>query len=87
MIGQQGQLARGAYASQGASALGLRQPAAMRAATRLASGAPVEINASMQGAREEISHWPEYDYVLINDDLDRTVAEMSAIIERCRERA
>ena len=27
------------------------------------------------------------DHVVVNDDLDRTVAEMSAIIERCRERA
>ena len=38
------------------------------------------VQQRMQGAREEISHWPEYDYVLINDDLDRTCADVLAIL-------
>ena len=34
----------------------------------------------------EISHWAEYDYVLVNDDLDRTEAHLRAILtaERLR---
>ncbi|MBC7157561.1 MAG: guanylate kinase [Rhodobacteraceae bacterium] len=40
----------------------------------------------MARARDEISHWAEYDYVLINDDLDRAEAELRAIVtaERLR---
>ena len=29
---------------------------------------------------EEMSHWSEYDYVIVNDDLDRSVAEAQAIV-------
>lgn len=40
----------------------------------------------MAGAREEISHWNEYDYVLINDDLDATLGALRTILaaERLR---
>jgi guanylate kinase len=40
----------------------------------------------MQESRDEISHWPEYDYVLINDDLDATEDRLRTIItaERLR---
>ena len=40
----------------------------------------------MQKSRSEISHWAEYDYVLVNDDLDQTEARMRAILtaERLR---
>lgn len=40
----------------------------------------------MAQAKQEISHWPEYDYVLINDDLDRCAAELETILaaERLR---
>jgi len=40
----------------------------------------------MAQAKSEISHWHEYDYVLINDDLDRCVSELDAILvaERMR---
>ena len=34
----------------------------------------------MDKAADEISHWNEYDYVLINDDLDRCYAELWAIL-------
>lgn len=34
----------------------------------------------MQQAREEISHYKEYDYVVINDDFDDAVSELTAII-------
>ena len=40
----------------------------------------------MAQARDEISHWAEYDYVLINDDLDRCYSRIGTIIaaERLR---
>ena len=40
----------------------------------------------MQKSRDEISHWAEYDYVLVNDDLDATEADLRAILaaERLR---
>lgn len=46
----------------------------------------VVIDGRMAKSRAEISHWAEYDYVLINDDLDRTEAELRAIVtaERLR---
>ncbi len=47
---------------------------------------PDVIAARMRRARDEISHWAEYDYVLINDDLDRADRALRDIItaERLR---
>ncbi|MBU2958268.1 guanylate kinase [Paracoccus sp. 1_MG-2023] len=44
------------------------------------------IAGRMEKSRSEISHWAEYDYVLVNDDLDRTEADLRAILtaERLR---
>lgn len=44
------------------------------------------IAGRMLKSRSEISHWAEYDYVLVNDDLDLTEARMRAILtaERLR---
>ena len=44
------------------------------------------IAGRMQKSRSEISHWAEYDYVLVSDDLDQTEARMRAILtaERLR---
>lgn len=44
------------------------------------------IAARMARARDEISHWAEYDYVLVNRDLDACTAELIAIVtaERLR---
>lgn len=44
------------------------------------------IAGRMQKSRDEISHWAEYDYVLVNDDLDATEADLRAILtaERLR---
>jgi guanylate kinase len=46
------------------------------------------IEARLQEARNEIHHWAEYDYVLINDDLQRAFCELCAIhlAERRRTR-
>lgn len=40
----------------------------------------------MERSRDEISHWAEYDYVLMNDDLERCAGEIQAIVtaERLR---
>jgi guanylate kinase len=44
------------------------------------------IEARLQEARNEIRRWQEYDYVLINDDLQRAFRELCAIhlVERRR---
>ncbi len=44
------------------------------------------IDRRMQKSRDEISHWPEYDYVLVNDDLDATEQHLRTILtaERLR---
>ena len=48
--------------------------------------APDTIARRMSEARSEISHWAEYDYVLINDDLERCAEQLLGIIasERLR---
>jgi guanylate kinase len=40
----------------------------------------------MKKARDEISHYDEYDYVLINDDLNKTYQKIKNIIESNRMR-
>lgn len=44
------------------------------------------IAGRMEKSRAEISHWAEYDYVLVNDDLDETEHRLRAILtaERLR---
>ena len=44
------------------------------------------IAGRMQKSRDEISHWAEYDYVLVNDDLDQTEQTLCRIIEAERQR-
>lgn len=43
-----------------------------------------EIASRMKAAMSEISHWPEFDYVLINDDLDRAVEEAQSVLAASR---
>lgn len=43
-----------------------------------------EITRRMQAAQEEISHAPEFDYVLVNVDFDRSVAEARAVLHAAR---
>lgn len=40
----------------------------------------------MTKAENEISHWAEYDYVLVNDDLDQTYEDLKAIVRSERYR-
>jgi len=44
------------------------------------------IAGRMARSRDEISHWAEYDYVLINDDLDRCFNDLQAILHAERLR-
>lgn len=49
---------------------------------------PSEINRRMAKASDEMSHWAEYDYVIINRDLEQSVAAVRAILhsERLKRR-
>jgi guanylate kinase len=38
------------------------------------------IAGRMAKSRDEISHWAEYDYVLVNDDLDATFEQLKTIL-------
>jgi guanylate kinase len=38
------------------------------------------IHARMAKAADEMSHWAEYDYVVINSDIDRAFAEVRSIL-------
>jgi guanylate kinase len=44
------------------------------------------VRRRMEQASDEISHWPEYDYVVVNTDLDASLSGLSAILtaERLR---
>ena len=44
------------------------------------------IAARLANARAEIEHWRDYDYIVINEDLDTAFAEVEAIVaaERLR---
>jgi guanylate kinase len=39
------------------------------------------IAGRMQRAAAEISHWAEYDYVLINEDMDECLREVRSILD------
>lgn len=50
---------------------------------------PAEVVAArMAKASDEISHYQEYDYIIINEDMDKAFAELQAILraERLRRR-
>jgi guanylate kinase len=53
---------------------------------RRAEDSSAQIAARLDNARKEIARWRQYDYVLINDDLQRAYAHIVAIIaaERLR---
>lgn len=55
-----------------------------RRLTSRGKDAPEIIARRMQKSWDEISHWAEYDYVLVNDDLDRTEDRLISIIRAAR---
>jgi len=56
-----------------------------RLETRAQDSAEV-VAKRMAKAGDEMSHWPEYDYIVVNTDVDRSVAAVTAILtaERLR---
>ncbi|MBD9528286.1 MULTISPECIES: guanylate kinase [Paracoccus] len=48
--------------------------------------APEVIAGRMQKSRDEISHWAEYDYVIVNEDIDQSAEALKTILtaERLR---
>lgn len=53
---------------------------------RRAEDSPEVIARRLANAREEIAQWQTYDYVLINDDLQRTFGALRAILDAERLR-
>ena len=53
---------------------------------RRAEDSAKTIETRLANARSEIEHWREYDYVVVNDDLDRAFAAVKSIVaaERLR---
>jgi guanylate kinase len=54
--------------------------------TERAQDAPEVVEARMRGASNETQHWGEYDYVVINHDIEQALAAVRAILaaERLR---
>ena len=53
---------------------------------RRAEDDPEVIARRLTSARDEIGHWSEYDYVIINDDLSRSLDEVRAVLRAERLR-
>jgi guanylate kinase len=55
---------------------------------RRAQDSALTVAKRMAEASREISHWPEYDYVIINQDVDQSSAQILAILmaERLRRK-
>ncbi len=53
---------------------------------RRAADQEAVIETRLKNARDEIEHWTEYDFVIVNDDLDRAFSEVLAVVaaERLR---
>ena len=58
-----------------------------RRLVRRAEDSEEVIARRLKNALEEIPHWQEYDYVVINDDLDRAFQEVKSVLvaERLRQ--
>lgn len=52
-----------------------------RRLTSRAQDTPAEINRRMAKATDEMSHWAEYDYVIVNRDLNASVEAVRAILQ------
>lgn len=53
---------------------------------RRAEDAPDIIARRLQNSRIEIAHWAKYDYVLVNDDLQKTFNRLKQILKSEREK-
>ncbi len=52
-----------------------------------ASDAEEQIRLRMKNAENEIEHWNRYDYVVVNENLDRAIEDVQRILEAERHRA
>jgi guanylate kinase len=50
------------------------------------SDAPEVIERRLSDARQEIRHWPEYDYLVVNDRLPAAMRALRAVVEAARFR-
>ncbi|HET9403884.1 MAG TPA: guanylate kinase, partial [Burkholderiales bacterium] len=48
--------------------------------------APEQIARRLAAAREDISHFVEFDYVIMNDDFDRAAQDLASIVRAERLR-
>ena len=53
---------------------------------RRAEDTDAVIEKRLENARTEIAHWDDYDYVIINDDLDQAFSEVQSILKAERLR-
>ena len=61
-------------------------PELERRLTGRASDAAEEIRRRMDAALAEISHWQEFDHVIVNNELDRAIVETRSILTAARLR-
>jgi len=47
---------------------------------------PDVVRYRMERALDEMSHWPEYDYVLVNRDVNESLAQLKAIVQAERSK-
>jgi guanylate kinase len=57
-----------------------------RRLTRRHSDSPQVIEGRLAAARQEISHWPDYDYLVVNDRLSQATQALRAIVRAGRFR-
>ena len=50
------------------------------------SDAPESIRQRLREARKEMGHWRDYDYLVVNDDLERATEALYAVVEAARFR-
>jgi guanylate kinase len=53
---------------------------------RRAQDSKQTIETRLKNARVEMEHWKEYDYVLVNEDLDQSCARVRSILAAARQR-
>jgi len=51
-----------------------------------AQDTPAVVAKRMSKASDEMSHWPEYDYIVVNHDFEQSVVQVSAILTAERMR-
>jgi len=86
---QGGQQVRNSTLGQDVVSIFLLPPSIPELETRLRKRGQDEedvISRRMQQSRSEISHWAEYDYVLVNEDLAKTEKQLRTILTTERMR-